>query len=87
MRITEERYIKDCAEQWRSYAARYPSAVALYDRITDFSCEPLQELSRRGDMAYFERMLAVLNAIEAIVMHPRVANRREAECTAIWQKD
>lgn len=77
MRIVEESYIKRTVEQLNIFAAEQDGYKGLYDHIDSFATEPLQDLSFRSDLTYFDKISFILNVITSIISHPHISNKTE----------
>ena len=77
MRIVEESYIKRTVAQLNTYAAEHNAYLDLYEDIASFAAEPLQDLSFKSDLAYFDQISFILNVITSIISHPHISNKTE----------
>lgn len=77
MRVVEEGYIKRTVAQLNSYAAEQGDYRTLYESIESFKTEPLQDLSFKSDLAYFDDVSFILNVITSIISHPHISNKTE----------
>ena len=77
MRIVEESYIKRTVSQLNTYAAEHGAYHDFYGNIDSFATEPLQDLSFKSDIAYFDRISFILNVITSIIAHPHISNTTE----------
>jgi len=77
MRVVEEGYIKRTVAQLNKAAAGYGDYSALYKSIDSFETEPLQDLSFKSDLAYFDDVAFILNVITSIIAHPHISNKTE----------
>ena len=91
MRIVEESYLKRTVAQLNSYAAERDTYLGLFGDINAFETEPLQDLSFRGDLAYFERVSFILSVITSIISNPHISQTgeniiiRAFERYSVWQ--
>ncbi len=77
MRIVEEGYLKRTVAKLNHYAAECDTYGAFFNRIGEFSFEPLQDLSFRSDLKYFDEISFVLSVIASIAGHPHISTEHE----------
>lgn len=77
MRIVEESYLKRIVEKLNTYAAEHDAYSDLFSGIDSFAAEPLQDLSFRSDLSYFDQIEFILNVITSIVARPHISNKTE----------
>ncbi|MBQ5612452.1 MAG: hypothetical protein IIU88_01925 [Clostridia bacterium] len=77
MRIIEEGYLKRTVAQLNSFATGHKSYADLFADMESFETEPLQDLSFRTDLTYFEEIAFILSVISSIISHPHISNKGE----------
>ena len=77
MRIVEESYLKRTVAQLNSYAMERETYLGLFHDIDAFETEQLQDLTFRGDLAYFEEIGFILSVITSIISKPHISQTGE----------
>ena len=77
MRIVEESYLKRTVAQLNNYAMERGTYLGLFEGIDAFETEQLQDLTFRGDLAYFERVGFILSVITSIISKPHISQTGE----------
>ena len=77
MRIVEEGYLKRTVAQLNTFAAGHKTYSDLFCDAEAFATEPLQDLSFRTDLTYFEEISFILSVITSIIGHPHISNKGE----------
>lgn len=77
MRIIEEGYLKRTVAQLNSFATEHKAYSDLFADMESFTTEPLQDLSFRTDLTYFEEISFILSVIASIISHPHISNKGE----------
>lgn len=77
MRIVEEGYLKRTVAKLNTFAAEQDTYGSFFDRIGSFESEPLQDLSFKSDLAYFDEMGFLLSVITSIISHPHISTKTE----------
>ena len=77
MRIVEESYIKRTVAQLNTYAEKHDACLDFFGDIDSFVTEPLQDLSFKSDLAYFDEISFILSVITSIIGHPHISNKGE----------
>lgn len=78
MRVVEEGYLKRTVAKLNTFAKEAGTCEALFAQIGTFESEPLQDLSFKSDLSYFDEIGYVLSVITSIVSHPHVSTQNES---------
>ncbi len=77
MRIVEEGYLKRTVAKLNTFAKEQGTYECFFERISSFEPEPLQDLSFKSDLSYFDEISFVLSVITSIISHPHISTQSE----------
>ena len=77
MRVVEESYLKRNVAKLNIYALSHADYQSFYDSVEKISIEPLQDLSFKTDLDYFDKINFTLGVIASIVSRPRISTQTE----------
>ncbi len=77
MRIVEEGYLKRTVAKLNTFAKEQGTYESFFERIGTFEPEPLQDLSFKSDLSYFDEISFVLSVITSIISHPHISTQNE----------
>ena len=77
MKIVEERYLKDTISKLYKFIKGLKGYDELALEIDSFRYKPLQDLSFKTDIEFFDDISFVLSVITSIVSNPHISNKYE----------
>lgn len=77
MRVVEESYLKRNVAKLNIYALSHADYQSFYESVEKISIEPLQDLSFKTDLDYFEKINFTLGVIASIISRPRISTQTE----------
>ena len=77
MRVVEESYLKRNVAKLNIYALSHADYESFYGSIERISIEPLQDLSFKTDLDYFDKISFTLGVITSIIARPRISTQTE----------
>lgn len=77
MRVVEESYLKRNVAKLNIYALSHADYQSFYESVDKISIEPLQDLSFKTDLDYFDKISFTLGVIASIISRPRISTQTE----------
>ena len=77
MRIVEESYLKRTVSKLNKYALQHTNYADFFDGLDELSIVPLQDLSFKSDLKYFDDLNFICSVIASIIAHPHISNTGE----------
>ena len=77
MRVVEESYLKRNVAKLNIFALSHADYQSFYESVDKISIEPLQDLSFKTDLDYFDKINFTLGVIASIISRPRISTQTE----------
>lgn len=77
MRIVEESYLKRTISKLNKYALQHTNYADFFDGLDELEIQPLQDLSFRSDLKYFDELNFIFTVVSSIIAHPHISNTGE----------
>ena len=77
MKIIEEKYLKRSISQLNKYVKEHQDFLDFFNESENMLNTPLQDLSFKSDLDFFDEVSFILSVISTIISHPHLLNKGE----------
>lgn len=77
MKIIEERYLKKSISQFNKYIKDHRDFLDFFNEASHMMNKPLQDMSFKSDLNFFDEVSFILSVIISIISHPHLVNKGE----------